>query len=391
MTIFTDAAIKRLPARETAYRHFEGGALPGFHIQIQPSGSKTFYLQVTREGQRRFYRIGQYPAMPLAAARERARELLSQIEQGVDPRTPAPRSESLPVRRGTTEQLLQAWIAHQTSKERRNVHKAERYIRFNLPAALLDKPAADITSTDIREVLAVVHQRGCRAMADLLQGLLRTMFRYGLQADHDPRRLSSPTQFGLTFNPVDAIPVDSSATRARDRVLSWEEIRRLWHTDDLSWPVRQVCRLLLVTGARVNEVAQAPWSEVDLTAQTWLLPVARSKTKREQLWPLTPWTLELLAETRAVWPESRWLFPSRHLTKDQPYSETSVSKAVRDGCIKTAWPPWQPRDLRRTFKTLTGEVGLSLEIRNRIQGHVMVDVGSRHYPELRGKPRPYDL
>ncbi len=178
---------------------------------------------------------------------------------------------------------------------------------------------------------------------------------------------------------MDAIPIDSGAVQLRDRALSWDEVRRLWHDDTMSWAGRQVCRLLLATGARVNEIAQAAWAEFDLGAGTWLLPVSRSKNKRELLSPLTPLTVELLTETRAVWPDSRWLFPSRHHTKDQPFSETAMGKLVRLHCQKSGWEPWQPRDLRRTFKTLTGEVGLSLEIRNRIQGHALTDVGSRHY------------
>ena len=42
-------------------------------------------------------------------------------------------------------------------------------------------------------------------------------------------------------------------------------------------------------------------------------------------------------------------------------------------------PSFSPRDLRRTFKTLGGSFGLPLEIRNRIQGHAMTDVGSIFY------------
>jgi len=42
-------------------------------------------------------------------------------------------------------------------------------------------------------------------------------------------------------------------------------------------------------------------------------------------------------------------------------------------------PSFSPRDLRRTFKTLGGTFGLSLEMRNRIQGHAMTDVGSVFY------------
>ena len=41
--------------------------------------------------------------------------------------------------------------------------------------------------------------------------------------------------------------------------------------------------------------------------------------------------------------------------------------------------PWQPRDLRRTFKTLAAQAKLDLEIRNRIQGHAFSDIGSRAY------------
>jgi hypothetical protein len=40
---------------------------------------------------------------------------------------------------------------------------------------------------------------------------------------------------------------------------------------------------------------------------------------------------------------------------------------------------FSPRDLRRTYKTIAGSFGLSLEIRNRLQGHGMSDVGSVHY------------
>jgi integrase len=40
---------------------------------------------------------------------------------------------------------------------------------------------------------------------------------------------------------------------------------------------------------------------------------------------------------------------------------------------------FSPRDLRRTFKTIAGSFGLPLEIRNRLQGHAMTDVGSVHY------------
>jgi hypothetical protein len=40
---------------------------------------------------------------------------------------------------------------------------------------------------------------------------------------------------------------------------------------------------------------------------------------------------------------------------------------------------FSPRDIRRTFKTVAGSMGILLELRNRLQGHAMTDVGSVHY------------
>ena len=41
--------------------------------------------------------------------------------------------------------------------------------------------------------------------------------------------------------------------------------------------------------------------------------------------------------------------------------------------------PFAPKDCRRTFKTLAGSMSIPLEMRNRLQGHALVDVGSVYY------------
>ncbi|TON46195.1 integrase, partial [Vibrio parahaemolyticus] len=38
-----------------------------------------------------------------------------------------------------------------------------------------------------------------------------------------------------------------------------------------------------------------------------------------------------------------------------------------------------PRDLRRTCKTLMGEIGVSKSVRDRLQNHALNDVSSKHY------------
>ena len=79
-----------------------------------------------------------------------------------------------------------------------------------------------------------------------------------------------------------------SPERRRDRVLSDEEIRIAWRAfDSAGWPFGPIGQLLLLTGARKNEVAGMKWSEIDLDARIWSLPQERTKNKRDHELPLS--------------------------------------------------------------------------------------------------------
>jgi len=257
--MFTDASIKRLPARDLPYREFERGEIPGFCLQVQPSGSRTFYLQHTVAGKRRFYRLGVYPHLSLSAARAMAREHLAMLATGGDPQAPR-RAEF-----GTVADLLEAWLIHQRERDGRRLDDVERAIRGNC-GPIMERAAVEVTATDIRGILAAIHQRGSRVMANRVRAHLHAMWGYGMRHDHDPRQLHRPVRFGLESNPVVSVPRDSAAEKAGERALSWAEVREVWNTERLSIPARQACRLLLCSGNRVNEVVQAPWSEFDLGA-----------------------------------------------------------------------------------------------------------------------------
>ncbi len=374
MSAFTDTAIKKLPVKETAYRRFEKGTLPGFGIAIAPTGGKSFFVQHTSGGTRRFYKIGAYPFMPLSLAREKAKELLSKLEQDIDPRAV--------VVSGTVADLLGAWIRHQGDNDRRNLPETEQIVKANVPEKLMAMPARDITSADIRGILATVHQRGARVQANRVRSHLHSMFSYGLKADHDPRRMAEPTLFGLTVNPVSAIPRDNGAESARDRALSWDEVRAVWYSDAMTWYSRQAVRLLLLTGARVNEIAQARWSEFDLATGLWTLPAERSKNHRALTTPINPLMAGLLGELRDVMPDSDWLFPARNMAgATAPWGNSALAHAVRNAQASCAEFPgdWRPQDLRRTMKTLAVGAGIDRGILDKIQNHAQSDVASKHY------------
>ena len=57
----------------------------------------------------------------------------------------------------------------------------------------------------------------------------------------------------------------------------------------------------------------------------------------------------------------------------------TLTAQVFEYCKYYEGEKFTPRDCRRTFKTLGGKAGISKELRDRIQNHVIQDVSSRHY------------
>ncbi len=67
--------------------------------------------------------------------------------------------------------------------------------------------------------------------------------------------------------------------RARERVLTGEEILAIWTaSDDLGYPFGPLVRLLLLTGVRREEMAGMRHDEIDLEQRLWTVPAERSKT-----------------------------------------------------------------------------------------------------------------
>src|SRR5262249_42901336 len=81
-------------------------------------------------------------------------------------------------------------------------------------------------------------------------------------------------------NPI--IGTRKVAPVARDRVLSNTELAAIWNaaSDDALGEYGAIVRLLILTGARRQEVGGMCRSELDLAAGTWTLPAARSKNHR---------------------------------------------------------------------------------------------------------------
>ena len=121
--------------------------------------------------------------------------------------------------------------------------------------------------------------------------------------------------------------------------------------------------LLLLTGARRNEVFGAKWQEFDLVGGRWVKPAARVKSRIQTTIPLSSETLKLLTIMKTK-SRSDFLFPAKTggAIKD-------INKPWRWLINETGLRDFRIHDLRHTHASILVSKGQTLEVIGRLLGH----------------------
>jgi integrase len=383
----TDKEIKNAKPKKTVYRlRDKSAATKGLGVTIAPAGSRTFFLSYTSPASRKRTQVnlGVYPATSLKDARKKAMELRERISLGIDPKeqiATEKASQKARLERGTIKELYDLYLANLKMDNKRSVKEVRRIYEKHIAPVIGTKYAGDVSTDDILDVLTPIVQRGSLVHADNIRAYLRAAFEIGIHAKATTRWRGKVPDFGITVNPVIATKRAQKKKPVGTRNLSKEEVESVWTSPGISPSSRLAIKLLIATGQRVEEVLQAAWSEFNIDELIWTIPASRRKTRHEvtedHIVPLTAFHHSILSEIRATTKHDIWLFP--HLDGNQPRKSDALYQSVNRFCITVGMEPFAPRDCRRTFKTLAGSIRIDLEMRNRLQGHAMTDVGSRHY------------
>ena len=158
-------------------------------------------------------------------------------------------------------------------------------------------------------------------------------------------------------NPSAAV-LRREAQEAPDRVLTDLEIVRYWQAASMmEEPFGALLKILLLTGARLNEVARMSRLELSDDAATWSLPSARTKNRRAHLVPLPPLAQDIIANVKQI-DGCPFLFSTNGRT---PVSGWSKIKKRMDGAMG-APPSWRLHDLRRTCAIGMAAIGVAPHI-----------------------------
>lgn len=380
------------------------------------------------EGKVTWYYCGTWPGSSLEAIRSERDRARALVKDGIKP-TDAKRAakieaqakveatiaeaarkeaENLPVRA-----MFEAWMQDGVKRADGNAELRRSFEKDVLPL-IGGKAVSSIDEGDLRAVLRAIIGRGTYRMASRIHADMVQLFTWAeerkpwraLMVEGNPTKL---VELGKL------LPHGCDPDAERDRVLSGDELRELrtrladmeaaytaapaGAKYSVDRPLKKETQLALWiclgTLCRIGELLMSRWEHVNLNTGEWTIPRDNTKTCVELKVYLSPFALRQFKALHPLTGDTPFCFPARAsagMAPEQHVCVKSVSKQVGDRQTKfkkRAGPlthrkhddslvlsegragEWTPHDLRRTGATMMQQLGVSLDVIDRCQNHVL--------------------
>lgn len=339
---------KTIEALKSAPERYEVHDLrcPGMSLRVAPTGRKTFGIKFRYGLRQKRMRLGVYPRISLATAREKAIDLLRQVDEGIDP-TKRRRSPDMKV-----ENVCREFIRLHAQPRNKSWREAERILEREFISLFGQRDIREIKRWDVLEMMDAALARGSSYQANRILSHIRKLFNWCIER-------------GI----VEASPIiglkPPTKEISRERALDDDEVTRLLRAcrNDV-YPFRQYVPMLLATAQRRGELAAMRWSEIDFEAKAWVIPSERSKNGKAHVVPLSAFALEMLAEV------PRFLDCDFVFTTTRKSPVSGFSKALRRLSQGSQTTDWRWHDLRRTAASGMARWGVAPHVVEKVLNHV---------------------
>lgn len=373
----TSASVKRLKHPATGQVEYFDKGYPGLALRVSYGGARSFVFFYRMGGDCKLRRmtLGPFRAlepgekeptpklgMPLTlkGARQLWREAREDVQYGRDP--------ALSLKREKTatdfKAVAQEWLRRDQARNR-SKREVERVVNRELIPAWGHRAFADIVPRDVLDLIDGIADRGSPVMARRVLAYVHRLFKW------------AKGRHIVQSNPAEDLPKPGSETR-RDRVLSDNELVAVWKAaEDVGWPFGDAIRLLILTGARREEIGRLRWLEI--VGNEIRLEGVRTKNGEPHTIPLSVPARAIIERMPHIKGEEDFVFT---ITGKTSVSGWSRIKADLDDEIGIA--PWRIHDLRRTVATGLQKLGTPIQVTESVLGHVsgsragIVGVYQRH-------------
>jgi integrase len=249
MAKLTDARIRAL--KPTSRDRWVGDG-HGLWLRVRTSGSKVFVLRKKHSGRTRIVTLGEWPGYALAEARSRAAAEAVITRARRRGEAPPPSAAS-----GTVAELANEFYTNRIEPKYRRLANARVY-RDHLIAELGTAKLRSVRHRDLADTIKA-YAGEAPVAANRFLAFVKRCFRFAVASGY------------LETSPAAALDrsIAGGEEDPRNRVLSNDEIRKLWHSEG---PHTALLRFLLLTLTRIGEAQRASWS--NFKADRWHIPAA---------------------------------------------------------------------------------------------------------------------
>jgi integrase len=331
---------------------FWDDTLPSFGLRVR-RGARHWLIQYRHNSAQHRESLGSAKKISLEAARAIARKKFAQLELGIDPLAEKVKAKA---EKAMTRLTLGA-TADRYLDARRDVLRRTTFTAISRHLAvhwlpLRPRPLTAVTRAEVASRLQELITRHGRIAAARARATLSALYGWALRE-------------GLCdANPVVATNAPDEAAKARERMLTDHELAAVWRAcedDDYG----RIVRLLILTGCRRSEIGGLMWSDVDLDTGALRLPPERVKNGR---------TFEIMLPSAAL--DVLRAMPRRgdreyvFGTSGPGFTPWSVATAALKRRIDPPLEAWVLHDLRRSFRTGVGRLGVQPHIAELLINHV---------------------
>ena len=303
----------------------------GMYLLVTPAGGKCWRLKYRFGGKEKTLAIGTYPEISLAEARVRRDEARKLLANDVDPgeAKKAKKAAGLEAGANSFEVVAREWHSKfaPTWSDSHAYWVLRRLEQYVFPA-IGGRPISELKAFDVLKVLRRIESVALET-AHRVKFICGQIFRYAVgtgRAERDP-----------TADLKGILPPRSQKHHAA--ITDPKEVAGLLRAIDTfngTFTVKSALLLSPLVFLRPGELRQAEWSEFDLDAAEWNVPIERMKLKKrikqdrageKHLVPLSTQAVTILEDLQALTGRSRYVFPSaRSLAK--PMSNMAVNAAL---------------------------------------------------------------
>lgn len=343
----------------------------GLGVRVSKSGRIRFQFRYKINGKNKRLDLGYYPELTLKQARDATEECRSWLAQGHDPKVQRNISRAKTFEPVTVKQALEYWIEKFACLKRKNASRIQGQLNKHIYPYIGHYPLEQAKIEHWLECFDRINTgiEGVQKPAEVAAGQV-------LQSCKQALKFCRVRGYAISHELDDLVVSDvGKKAKVKDRVLTHTELKDLlqWSRSRKgSFYMRHLCLLLIVFGARTQEIRLSTCDEWDLDNNLWTVPKAHSKTNTIIVRPIPSLIKPLLAALLRRNRKTSYLLGELR-------TDTSVSGSGGRVCQYLGHEPrWTLHDLRSTFSTTLNDLEVDSRVVDKLIGHV-IRGAEKHY------------